>query len=65
MGTASGSTLKMLQEDMATFIPARRDAILAQAEAMGATDLQAALEVALEIAVKVGVTVAKSFIPIP
>jgi hypothetical protein len=63
--TATPSVLKLLQDDIATFFPARRDAILAQAEAIGATDMQAALEVALEIAVKVGVAVAKSFIPIP
>lgn len=54
-----------LHRDLEMFLPARKDAIIAQAVALGATDLQGALEAVLTVVLKAAVIVGKSFIPVP
>ena len=51
-----------LKLDLEVFMPARKAAILAAAEAHLSGDVQAALDRALEVAVKIALTVAEAFL---
>lgn len=54
-----------LQQDLETYLPARKTFILSASASMLASDAQGAFEAAVGVAIKVAVAVAKSLVPIP
>jgi hypothetical protein len=58
-------TRALLQDDLTKFLPARKQALIAEIVSKGASDAEAVAEVALTVLVKAATIAAKSFVPIP